>query len=82
MLCQVCCKPLWLYPMLMNSPPAVQCMVPLFERVVSGFALGLKLGATYDAFCDVIGIHPTTAEEFTTLTITRSSGASTEKAGC
>jgi hypothetical protein len=42
----------------------------------------MKLGATYEAFCDVVGIHPTTAEEFTTLTITRSSGVSTEKAGC
>lgn len=55
---------------------------PNAGEITQGFALGLKLGATYDAFCDVIGIHPTTAEEFTTLTITRSSGASTEKAGC
>jgi thioredoxin reductase (NADPH) len=40
------------------------------------------MGATYQAFCDTIGIHPTSAEEFTILTITRSSGESTEKGGC
>ena len=42
----------------------------------------MRLGATYAHFMDTVGIHPTTAEEFTTLSVTRSSGESADKGGC
>ena len=31
----------------------------------------MRKGATYDDFCDTVGIHPTFAENFTTLTVTK-----------
>ena len=38
-------------------------------RVVrQGFATALRLGATYEDIYATVGIHPTTAEKFTTLT--------------
>lgn len=40
------------------------------------------MGATYAQFSDTVGIHPTTAEEFTTLMVTKASGESAEKGGC
>jgi len=50
-------------------------------EITQGFALALRVGATKEDFDDMIGIHPTTAEEFTGLSITGSSGESGEKAG-
>lgn len=71
------------------------CLIPENERVVGfhylgpnagevtqGFALGLKKGATKEDFDAMIGIHPTCAEIFTTLTVTKSSGKSTLQTGC
>jgi Pyruvate/2-oxoglutarate dehydrogenase complex, dihydrolipoamide dehydrogenase (E3) component, and related enzymes len=43
------------------------------SEITQGFALGLLLGATKDQFDCLTGIHPTAAEEFTVLNITRSS---------
>lgn len=37
---------------------------PNAGEVTQGFGLALKLGATKDDFDDLVGIHPTTAEEF------------------
>nr|BAO53981.1 NADPH-dependent thioredoxin reductase [Euglena gracilis] len=63
------------------------CLKPEGERVVGfhyvgpnagevtqGFALAVILGATKKDFNKVIGIHPTDAESFTALDITRASG--------
>ncbi|CAL1276740.1 unnamed protein product [Larinioides sclopetarius] len=71
------------------------CLIPEKERVVGfhylgpnagevtqGFALGIKLGATKADFDATIGIHPTCAEIFTTLSVTKRSGKSTEQSGC
>jgi len=55
---------------------------PNAGEITQGFAVAVKLGATYHTFCDTVGIQPTTAEEFTTLTVTRSSGLSAAKGGC
>ena len=41
----------------------------------------IRLGATYSDIADTVGIHPTTAETFTTLTVTKSSGESVEDGG-
>ncbi|XP_054711967.1 thioredoxin reductase 1, cytoplasmic-like [Uloborus diversus] len=71
------------------------CLIPENERVIGfhylgpnagevtqGFSLGLKKGATKADFDAMIGIHPTCAEIFSTLTVTKSSGKSTLQAGC
>lgn len=51
-------------------------------EITQGFGVAIKLGATKDDFDDTVGIHPSSAEEFTTLTITKRSGADPLKTGC
>lgn len=51
-------------------------------RAVQGLAIALKAGATKADFDDTIGIHPTIAEEFTILEVTKRSGKSALKKGC
>lgn len=51
-------------------------------EITQGFAVAIKAGATKSHFDDTVGIHPTSAEEFTTLEITKRSGLSSTKAGC
>jgi len=55
---------------------------PNAGEVTQGWAAAMRLGATYASFTSTIGIHPTVAEEFTTLSVTKSSGASADKGGC
>jgi thioredoxin reductase (NADPH) len=55
---------------------------PNAGEVTQGFGLGIKMGATKAHFDDLIGIHPTTAENFTTLAITKSSGKDASAKGC
>jgi hypothetical protein len=42
----------------------------------------IALGATKENFDDLIGIHPTCAEGFTTLQISKSSGKDAAASGC
>lgn len=55
---------------------------PNAGEITQGFAIGLKLNATKADFDNLIGIHPTTAEIFTTLTVTKSSGQDVNAQGC
>lgn len=55
---------------------------PNAGEVTQGYAGMLRLGATYKDFQELIGIHPTTAEVFTTLDITKSSGVDASTKGC
>jgi len=55
---------------------------PNAGEITQGFALGIKLGATKADFDNVVGIHPTVAENFTTMEVTKASGESTEVTGC
>jgi len=55
---------------------------PNAGEVTQGFGIALKMGATKADFDGLIGIHPTTAETFTTLSITKSSGEDASGAGC
>ena len=41
-----------------------------------------RVGCTKDDLDDVVGIHPTTAEWFTTLKVTKASGESAEATAC
>lgn len=47
-----------------------------------GVAVAVKANATKADFDDCIGIHPTVAEEFTILEVTKRSGKSALKKGC
>lgn len=71
------------------------CLIPEKEKVVGlhvlgpnageitqGFGTAMKLGATKTDFDNTIGIHPTCAETFTTMDVTKRSGSSIETAGC
>ena len=55
---------------------------PHAGEIVQGFAVALRLGATYGDFERTFGIHPTSAEELVSLTVTKRSGESPEKTGC
>jgi thioredoxin reductase (NADPH) len=54
---------------------------PNAGEITQGYALGLKLGATKKDFDDVVGIHPTDAESFCSLSITKRSGVSYSAVG-
>ena len=55
---------------------------PNAGEVTQGFAGMLKMNATKADMEDLIGIHPTCAEIFTTLSITKSSGKDPSASGC
>jgi thioredoxin/glutathione reductase (selenoprotein) len=54
---------------------------PNAGEVTQGFALAVKLGATKADFDELAGIHPTCAEEFTSLSTTLESGDDFMKTG-
>ena len=47
---------------------------PNAGEITQGFSVAMRKGATYGDFLGTVGIHPTVAEEFTTLTVTKASG--------
>jgi thioredoxin/glutathione reductase (selenoprotein) len=55
---------------------------PNAGEVTQAMGLAMKLGFTYAQMVDTVGIHPTTAESFTTLEVTKSSGGATTGGGC
>jgi len=55
---------------------------PNAGEVTQGFAGMIKLKAKKEDFDDLVGIHPTTAEQFTTLNVTKSSGTDPTASGC
>jgi len=55
---------------------------PNAGEVTQGYGMALKMGATKADFDDLIGIHPTTAETFTTMEITKRSGVDASASGC
>ena len=55
---------------------------PNAGEVMVGYSAAIKMGLTYKQLRLTVGIHPTTAEEFTLLHITKRSGVSAEKSGC
>ncbi|CAI5716525.1 unnamed protein product [Hyaloperonospora brassicae] len=65
-----------------NFVLGVHYLGPNAGEVTQAMGLAMKLGFTYDQLVDTVGIHPTTAEAFTTLETTKSSGDSTTGGGC
>nr|XP_033782285.1 thioredoxin reductase 3 [Geotrypetes seraphini] len=55
---------------------------PNAGEITQGFGVAIKCGLTKKVLDDTIGIHPTCAEVFTTLNITKSSGADISQKGC
>lgn len=56
---------------------------PNAGEITQGFALAVKLGATKADFDDLVGIHPTDAESFCALSVTKRSGKNwAEEGGC
>ncbi|XP_055684130.1 thioredoxin reductase 1, mitochondrial-like isoform X1 [Lutzomyia longipalpis] len=55
---------------------------PVAGEVIQGFAAAVKCGLTMKILMNTVGIHPTTAEEFTRLNITKRSGVDPTPASC
>ena len=55
---------------------------PSAGEMTQGFGVAIKCGATKADFDNTVGIHPTNAEQFTTISITKASGDSAESTGC
>merc|ERR1712137_1389228 len=49
---------------------------------MQAYAVAIAMGATKSDFDRTVGIHPTTSELFTTMTITKRSGQPLPKGGC
>ena len=65
-----------------NRVVGFQLLGPNAGEITQGWACAMRLGATYDSFAQTVGIHPTLAEEFTTLSVTKASGEEAAKGGC
>ncbi len=68
--------------MLQNRVVGLHVVGPNAGEVTQGFGIAFKLRATKADFDRLIGIHPTVAEVFTTLDLTKSSGADAAGKGC
>lgn len=55
---------------------------PNAGEVCMGFLVAVRKGATKYDFDSTIGIHPTCAENFTTILTDKNSGKTLEKGGC
>ena len=55
---------------------------PNAGEVMQGFGVAMKKGITFKDLENTVGIHPTTAEEIVTLTVTKRSGESAAAGGC
>lgn len=55
---------------------------PNAGEITQGFAAAMKCGLTKEKLNETIGIHPTCAETFTTLEVTKSSGGDISQKGC
>jgi thioredoxin reductase (NADPH) len=65
-----------------NKVLGLHIAAPNAGEIIQGFAVAFKKGLTHQDLIDTVGIHPTIAEEFTTMDITKSSGKSIAKSGC
>ncbi|XP_075039747.1 thioredoxin reductase 3 [Mixophyes fleayi] len=55
---------------------------PNAGEITQGFAAAMKCGLTKETLNETIGIHPTCAEAFTTMDVTKSSGGDISQKGC
>jgi pyruvate/2-oxoglutarate dehydrogenase complex dihydrolipoamide dehydrogenase (E3) component len=57
-------------------------LTPNAGEVTQGYAIALKFNATKTDFDRLIGIHPTVAENFTTLVTIKKEGQELKTDGC
>jgi len=57
-------------------------LAPNCGELMQGVGVAVKCGATKEDFDNTVGIHPTCAEDMTTLSVTKASGADADKGGC
>ncbi len=61
-------------------------MIRLYRLTIilcyQGYGAAIKKGLTFKDLEDTVGIHPTSAEEIVTLTVTKSSGKDAAAGGC
>ena len=55
---------------------------PNAGEVMQGFGTAMKTGLTFKKLTQTVGIHPTSAEELVTLSITKRSGGDAAAGGC
>jgi thioredoxin reductase (NADPH) len=55
---------------------------PNAGEVMQGYGVSMRLGVTFRELTETVGIHPTSAEEIVTLSITKSSGEDAAAGGC
>ncbi|KAL1490887.1 hypothetical protein ABEB36_011566 [Hypothenemus hampei] len=55
---------------------------PQAGEVIQGFAAAIKCNLTVNALMNTVGIHPTIAEEFTRINVTKRSGKDPNPASC
>eukprot|EP00599_Poterioochromonas_sp_BG-1_P011972 CAMPEP_0173155680 /NCGR_PEP_ID=MMETSP1105-20130129/14258_1 /TAXON_ID=2985 /ORGANISM="Ochromonas sp., Strain BG-1" /LENGTH=598 /DNA_ID=CAMNT_0014072169 /DNA_START=279 /DNA_END=2075 /DNA_ORIENTATION=- len=65
-----------------NKVIGLHIAAPNAGEVIQGYGLAMNKGLTYEELTSMVGIHPTVGEEFTYVTISKSSGQSIAKAGC
>lgn len=55
---------------------------PNAGEVIQGFAAAIKCNLTFPKLKDTVGIHPTVAEEFTRISVTKRSGLDPKPQSC
>lgn len=55
---------------------------PNAGEVMQGYGTAMKNGLSFKTLTDTVGIHPTSAEELVTMSVTKSSGEDAGAAGC
>ncbi|KAL7986130.1 hypothetical protein Chor_011296 [Crotalus horridus] len=65
-----------------NRVIGLHVLGPNAGEITQGFGAAMKCGITKELLDETIGIHPTSAEVFTTMGITKSSGKDITQSGC
>eukprot|EP00522_Entomoneis_paludosa_P014887 CAMPEP_0172451622 /NCGR_PEP_ID=MMETSP1065-20121228/9586_1 /TAXON_ID=265537 /ORGANISM="Amphiprora paludosa, Strain CCMP125" /LENGTH=624 /DNA_ID=CAMNT_0013203585 /DNA_START=44 /DNA_END=1918 /DNA_ORIENTATION=+ len=55
---------------------------PNAGEVMQGYGVSMRQGLTFKGLTDTVGIHPTSAEELVTISVTKSSGEAADAGGC
>lgn len=65
-----------------NKVIGFHVVAPHAGEITQAVAIAIKAGASKELFDQTIGIHPTIAEEMTTMSISKRSGITAERKGC
>jgi pyruvate/2-oxoglutarate dehydrogenase complex dihydrolipoamide dehydrogenase (E3) component len=65
-----------------NRVLGLHVAAPNAGEIIQGFAVAFRRGMTLQDLSSTVGLHPTNAEEFTTMNVSKSSGVCATKSGC